>query len=300
MNLLPCVVFAFNRPKKLISVLDALKKQDVDRLIVFVDGERDKADLEKVDSCRELARKVDWVDTELYLWAENRGLRGISDNISLVFEKHSWAVFVEDDCLPMPGFYALLRSALEHYQAMDQVFSIGGYQPIENRYFKPYPYDVVGCARFLCWGWATWQDRWKRVEPYLKQYGDLFDHLQKVPKIGGVDLEKMAQDMAAGKTKESWDVKVSIASLWLNLTHLIFTWGLVRNIGLDRSGVHGGFLSMFAEKIFYNRNVSQSLPKEPSWVEDVNINLDYMNKLNQWIRKRQNFSLLWKQIRRLK
>ena len=83
-NVIPCAVFAFNRPDKLERVLAALKTQDIDRLIVFVDGPRDDADIELVEQCRAIARGVDWVDKELHFGEQNRGLPGLSDNVSTV------------------------------------------------------------------------------------------------------------------------------------------------------------------------------------------------------------------------
>ena len=88
---------------------------------------------------------------------------------------------MEDDCLPMPGFYSFMRQALTCYESEKRVFSIGGYQPIPQEYFKGYPYSLVSTARFTCWGWATWQDRWELIRPYLAGYGELFDDLKYVP-----------------------------------------------------------------------------------------------------------------------
>lgn len=51
-NITPCVLAAFNRPDKLDHVLGALRDQDIDHLIVFVDGPRDEADVELVERCR--------------------------------------------------------------------------------------------------------------------------------------------------------------------------------------------------------------------------------------------------------
>ena len=72
-NIVPCVVFAFDRPDKLERVLSALKTQDIDRLIVFVDGPRDDADVELVERSSTIGNDVDWVDKELYFEGQNRG-----------------------------------------------------------------------------------------------------------------------------------------------------------------------------------------------------------------------------------
>ncbi len=275
-NILPCVVFAFNRPDKLERVLAALKTQDIDRLIVFVDGPRDDADVELVKRCMDIAKDIDWVDKELHYGMQNRGLPGLSDNISTVLNIYHAAVFVEDDCLPMSGFYSFMRQALSHYESEKKVFSIGGYQPILQRHFKDYSYSLVSSNVFLCWGWATWQDRWKLITPCLPRYRELFDGLKNVS--GDVTrpwLENMAQ------SSDSWDVKVAISMLWLGQVQLLPTRGLVQNIGQDGSGVHGGSLENGNSK--HNKNLYRHSIKKSVWLENIEPNSDYAKRMNQFI-----------------
>lgn len=292
-NIVPCAVFAFNRPDKLERVLAALRTQDIDRLIVFVDGPRDDADVELVERCRATARDVDWVDKELHLREQNRGLPGLSDNVSTVLNVYKLAVFVEDDCLPMPGFYSFMRRALSHYQPEKKVFSIGGYQPIPLRYFKNYPYSLVSSARFLCWGWATWQDRWELITPYLSRYWELFDGLTNGPDVAGHDLA-MARKHAQGRA-QSWDIKVAISMLWLEQVQLLPTKGLVRNIGVG-SGTHKGSRSSRRRaQRRQNRNVYEHSLKNIVWLGNVELNSDYAEKLKQFVESagRSPWSKFW-------
>ena len=203
----PCVVFAFNRPDKLSDVLSALRAQKIERLIVFVDGPRNDAEAELVEQCKAIAWEVNWVDKELHFSDENRGLPALSDNMSMVLNLYKSAIFVEDDCLPMPGFYSFMRRALDHYESEKRVFSIGGYQVIPESFFKNYPYSLVSSARFLCWGWATWQDRWKSIAPHLPRYLELFGGWGKVPVVAGEDLPQMVRACEEGGEK-SWDINI--------------------------------------------------------------------------------------------
>ncbi len=279
-DLVPCVVFAFNRPDKLQRVLAAMKTQDIDRLIVFVDGPRDDADVELVERCRTIAREVDWVDRQLHFGEQNRGLPGLSDNISTVMNAYKAAVFVEDDCLPMPGFYSFMQQALIHYEDKKKVFSIAGCQPIPRKCFKNYPYSLVSSARFLCWGWATWHDRWELISPYLSRYYELFDDLTKVPDVAGNDLAVMARACADGKL-ETWDVQVAISTLWLEQVHLLPIRGLIRNIGHDGSGVHGRSPRHSTSR--HNKNVYRRSLGKIGWLENVEPNSDYAERLKQFV-----------------
>jgi len=299
--LLPVVVFAFNRPRKLRCILEALRPQRVDRLIIFVDGPRHEEDRPLVEACRSLARQVDWAPPELHLWEDNRGLPGFIDHITLVMQAYPWAVFVEDDCLPMPGFYSFMRQALAQYRDCPKVFSIGGYQPLAAHVFGEYSFSLVSSARFSCWGWATWRDRWQAALPDIRAYAGLFDNLQQVPEIAGSDLPLVARAMATGKMPESWDIEVAVACLNQRLVHLQATRGLVRNIGLDRSGVHGSFRGIVRDWIVHNWNITKKLPVDPIWLDDVEVNLEYALQLKEFTTLSRSLSLrlIWMRIRDL-
>lgn len=293
-SLVPCVILAYNRPDKLERVLSALKTQNIECLIVFVDGPRDDADVELVEQCRVIARSIDWVDKELHFGEQNCGLPGLSDNIGQVMDRYQSAVFVEDDCLPLPGFYSFMRQALFHYQAEKKVFSIGGYQPIRQKYFRDYPYSLVSTARFLCWGWATWQDRWQLITPYLSKYWELFDGLKNVPDVAGDDLAVMARACSQGKL-ETWDVQVCISTLWLKKVHLLPTRGLIRNIGLD-SGVHGRGNSSHVHNVnLCNEDLSDSIV----WLNEVEPDNYYIKKMKQSVNLRNRFRRYRRIFRRL-
>ncbi len=282
-NIVPCVVFALNRPDKLERVLAALKAQDIERLIVFVDGPGNDADVELVERCRAIAREVDWVDKELHFGERNRGLPGLSDNVSTVMDVYRSAVFVEDDCLPMPGFYSFMRRALSHYEPEKRVFSIGGYQPIPYKHLKDYPYSLVSCARFTCWGWATWQDRWEVITPCLSRWRELFDGLESVPNVGGRDLGPRARKHAQAQSP-SWDIQIAISMLWLEQVQLLPTKGLVRNIGLG-SGTHKTSRgSRRRAQRRQNRNVHERSLKSIVWLENVELNSDYVERLKQFVK----------------
>jgi hypothetical protein len=288
---LPVVVFAFNRPDKLRRILAALSQQNIDRLLVFIDGPRINADLPQVEACRTLARSIRWISPELHFWEQNQGLGGIIENISLALHAYSWAVFVEDDCLPMPGFYAFMRQALERYASQPEVFSIGGYQRLPPHYLKNNPNIVVSCAHFICWGWATWRDRWLTLLPDVNRYSELFDHLHHFPDTGGQDLAKMARAMATGKIYESWDVKVAVSCLYQQRVHLLATRGLVRNIGQDRSGAHGSFRTALRDRFTHNQNVVDKLPPDLFWLTDVQVDDEYAARLLAYLVESQRPAL---------
>jgi glycosyltransferase involved in cell wall biosynthesis len=208
----------------------------------------------------------------------------------MVMKRFPSAVFIEDDCLPMPGFYAFMHKALELYEGEKRVFSIGGYQPIRPGYFRGYPYSVISCARFTCWGWATWQDRWELIRPILASPEKFFNGLNFQSGIAGADLPTYARAIADGEVVNSWDVRVALACLGLKKVHLLPVGGLVRNIGLDRSGIHGGWKNTVSNMRLHNRNVVEDLPN-PIWMDDVDLNCDYAYELKEFVNKTRGISV---------
>ena len=279
----PCAVFAYTRPQRLRAVLDALRRQDIDHLIIFVDGPRSDRELTAVERCRQVARGVDWIDTELVLHRQHVGLSGLADNVGRVLSRYHRAVFVEDDCLPMPGFYRFMCRALARYEEQRRVFSIAGYQAIEASFFRDYPYSVVSAARFICWGWATWRDRWQALKPDLDAWDGLFDHLRSVPDEAGEDLALCARHILSGAT-DSWAVKVGLAALWQKKVHLSPTVGLVRNQGVDQ-GVHRGDLAVSRRrKAMHNRNVSDHPGDTPAWIDELEPDPAYAERMRFFVR----------------
>jgi len=281
-GIVPCVVFAYKRPNKTERVLAALKTQEIDRLVVFVDGPREDVDVGLVEKTRAIAEDVDWVETELHFGEQNRGLPGINDNVSIVLNAYRSAVFVEEDCVPMPSFYYFMKRALSHYESLKSVFSIGGYQPIPPRFFRGYRPSLVSSARFLCWGWATWKDRWDLITPVLSRYSELFENLTNIPDIAGHDLQSAGNHPP--DFPQSWDIKVAISSLWLEKVHLLSTRGLVRNIGV-LDGVHpaAGHKAR-RRKRRQNRNVFDRPLESICWLENVDLNEGYAERMKQFVK----------------
>lgn len=289
----PCVIFGFNRPSKLEKVLAALKEQHIDHLIIFIDGPRGPKDEEPVAQCHRLAKSISWIKPELYLHDQNQGLLGLLENIDLVFKTYQVALFVEDDCMPMPGFYTFMQKAVRRYATEKRVFSIGGYQPLRPSYFWRYPYSLVSTWRFTCWGWATWRDRWHTIQPYLPQYAELFDNLRAAPDIpGGADLLVAARACAEGKL-ESWATRVAIVTWCLGMVHLLPTQGLIRNIGLD-TGTHAKPEPPF----IHNRNLYKGGSSSKLWLENIEPNQRYDYDLEQFHQQNRQLKNYYRAILR--
>ncbi len=127
--------------------------------------------------------------------------------------------------------------------------------------------------------------------PEVRSYTELFDGLRQVPEIAGPDLPFVARAMANGGMPESWDTKVTLACLNQRLVHLEATRGLVRNIGLDYSGMHGSRVGAVRDLFLQNRNLVREMPDDLPWLEQVDLNCDYADALRDWIYRSNLFSI---------
>jgi hypothetical protein len=280
-NIVPCVLFAYNRPDMFARTVSAVKAQDVDHVIVFIDGPKNETSVGPVEECKRIAKKIDWAGVDYFFKDKNEGLAGVVDNIHSVFRSYSSAIFLEDDCLPMPGFYSVVKSALRHYERDSRVFSIGGYQQIEDSFFKSYRYSFVSSARFTGWGWATWKDRWDMISSHFSGGGADLRAYRDIPNTAGNDLVLFARDFSRRRkktwdTSPAWDIKIAILTLYLHKVHLLPTKGFIRNIGLD-AGSH--FISDQANDIIFNRNIHESTISKITWLNDTSPHDEYNKAL---------------------
>ena len=80
----------------------------------------------------------------------------IARDVSWVFEHTDRAVILEDDCLPVPSFFAYCRTMLILYEHEQRVFSISGSNFSDQDELSGHAFSRYS----LMWGWATWADRW--------------------------------------------------------------------------------------------------------------------------------------------
>ena len=151
-NVVPCVLFAYNRPDKFARVVSAMRTQNVDHIIVFIDGPRDRSTAGKVKECRRIAKGIDWVSVDYVFKERNEGLAGIINNIGAVFRSYDSAVFVEDDCLPMPAFYSVMKRALRHYADDTRGLFRRGVSTDIGRFFQVLPLFVRELGTFYVLG----------------------------------------------------------------------------------------------------------------------------------------------------
>lgn len=165
-DILPIALFCYNRPDHLRATLEALRNNHgVDRacLYAFSDGPACEADIPKVEAVRAMLADIDWcASVRIVSGACNKGLRdSIVQGVTTVVEQHGRCIVLEDDIVTSPWFLQYMDDALVRYRDVPDVMHIAGF-------FLPVSAAELPEAVFYrptsCWGWATWADRWAKLE----------------------------------------------------------------------------------------------------------------------------------------
>jgi len=162
----PIVLIIFNRPQLTQLVFEQICMQKPEVLYVISDGPRPNvsSDDSAVFDSRSVTQNITWTcDVRRIYSAANLGCRNrVVSGLNQVFTEVPNAIVLEDDCIPHQDFFRFANELLNLYESQEQVFSIGGNmwefpdQEGEESYFAS--------KYFSCWGWATWADRWNKVD----------------------------------------------------------------------------------------------------------------------------------------
>ncbi|MDR1163748.1 MAG: glycosyltransferase [Candidatus Accumulibacter sp.] len=244
----PIAVFAFNRPDHLKRSLDALARNDLaseSALTVFCDGPRNAEEKKKTDAVRALCRSISgFKDVTLVERDENRGCgRSIASGLQEFFGVYPEGIVVEDDIVFAPNALRWFNACLARYRDEPAVFSVSGWSFPEKHMPFPadYPCDAYFLPRFLCWGWASWADRVKRIDWALTDYEAFIElpALVKAFSSGGADLPKLLKAQRMGEMN-TWAVQAAFATFKHGQVSLAPRFPYTTNIGTSGEGTHVG------------------------------------------------------------
>lgn len=236
------VLFTYNRSTHTSKVLDALSRNSVlpKKLYIFQDGLKKEAHRAEWEKVNDLIHNVGFCPTQLQILDRNIGVaQSVVSGINYVLESHDAVIVVEDDCMPAASFMTFMEQCLEKYEENKQVYSVSGYSwPID---IKKEQADIYGCGRTSSWGWGTWKDRWKEYSfdnGILKRLKN-DDKKSRILATWGNDCERMLLKNVAGEI-DAWDIYWTLHVFEKDGICINPYESLIKNIGLDGSGVHCG------------------------------------------------------------
>lgn len=242
MNCAPVALFVYSRPEHTRQALEALAANRLagdTPLHVFSDAPKNDSAREVVEQVRSYIRTITgFRSVSIVERATNLGLaRSIIDGVTSLCKKYGRVIVLEDDLVVSPYFLKYMNDALDFYEHEERVISVAGYRyPIEQA-SESSTFFLKGTN---CWGWATWERGWnlfeadgRRILAQLRERG-----LTRAFDMNGAFwYTRMLMDQVRGKN-DSWAVRWHASAFLKDRVTLLPHKSLVRNIGMDGSGVH--------------------------------------------------------------
>lgn len=287
MTLAPVIIFNYNRPEHSLRTWEALAQNrfaSETELYLYCDGPKENASVEmkqRIASLHAQAQKyaIDapqagkFKTVHVVCAEKNKGLaNSIIDGVTEVINKHGRVIVLEDDLLTSPYFLKYMNEALDKYESYPSVFSVSANRPPMSKMQIPrdYEYDVFVSLRPFSTGWATWKEKWEKIDWSLDYLADFLSHPEHVKAFnrGGDDLTEMLCMQRDGKI-DSWAIRYAFQHFYHHAVSILPCVPYVDNIGFDGTGIHSG-----NDEHDYRNNVSLALvnPRLPDAVyEDARI-----------------------------
>lgn len=253
-DLAPIAIFVYKREEHARTMLESLSachKACESELFIYADGPKSSEDIEAVYKVRELIHETRWIqgfkNVTIIESNQNKGLaNSVVAGVTDIINRFGKIIVIEDDLILSKQFLVFMNQALGAFEEdKDRVFAISGWTyplPSLGRLSK----DAWAYYRACSWGWATWKDRWDKVEfdPLKAGFAEKLSNQMWCKKFsrGGSDLPGMLQMQLEGK-RDSWAIRWNATASDLDMITIYPTSSNVFNNGRDGSGTHCGKLA---------------------------------------------------------
>jgi hypothetical protein len=267
MNPAPIALFAYNRPRHLARVAEALARNPearASRLFVYCDAPRSAAASAQVAEVKAVAHAIrGFQSIDVIEPAANKGVaRSVIDGVTDLAGRYGRVIVLEDDLLPSPHFLRFVNGGLDLYESDDRVASIHAYSyPVAGP--LPETFFLRGAD---CWGWGTWSRGWALFEPDGRR---LLEEMEARGLAHAFDFDgrypytQMLRDQVAGRN-DSWAVRWHASAFLKERFTLYPGSSQIQNIGADGTGSHVGRTRAF-EHAHWGRAVQlDRIPVEES------------------------------------
>ncbi len=251
--LAPVIIFVYKRLEHTKETIESLSKNYLSReteVYIYSDAAKDEKGIEQVGMVREyvnsLLKRNLFKSVKIIEAKMNKGLASsIIGGVTKIINHYNRAIVVEDDIITAPDFLQYMNDALDFYESNEKIWSISGYT-FKIKIPADYKHDVYLSYRGCSWGWATWKNRWEKVDWGMSDYNHFRTNknLQKKINRGGIDIANMLDFQMQGKI-DSWAVRWVYTQSKLDMLTVYPIISRVRNIGLDGTGTHSGTNSKF-------------------------------------------------------
>ena len=295
-NLSPIVLFVYNRPWHTQQTIEALQKNELageSNFIIYSDEARNKDEQENVDKVRLYINQINKFKKVTIIKREtNWGLaNNIVDGVTKVVNQYGKIIVLEDDLVTSPYFLKYMNEALDFYKDEGKVWHISGWNyPIETDELD----DVFLYRAMNCWGWATWNDRWKYYERNADKMIKNFSN-EDIKKFNLNHAEDFFNQIILNKKKKinTWAIFWYATLFKKNGLCLNPAQTFLENIGLDSSGTSPG------NNMFKNYD-NISLIKKINFINDISENQIAVNRIINFFKDNNNKSIFERIVNNIK
>ena len=273
----PICLFTYNRLSETKQTVNALKKNYLSKysdLFIFSDGYKNKFEKSKVERVRKYIKTINgFKSVTIYESPINKGLaNSIIDGVTKIINKYNKVIVLEDDLVTSPNFLNWINQALSFYKNDSSIHSISGYT-MDLQSLKEYKLDYYLSYRASSWGWATWRERWMKVDWNVKEYQKFKRNIFSQYKFmrGGSDLPKMLKSQMQGKI-DSWAIRWCFNQFYNNQLSIFPSSSKVISIGFGQNATHTKYSKRFITdldtgnktefKFDYNPKINRNLINE--------------------------------------
>ena len=249
----PIALFVYNRIDHTKMVLQALNaNEDIDQseLFIFSDAAADDTESANVAKVREYIRLFEhdnrFKKVTIIMAEENKGLeKSLIEGITQIIDQYGKIIVLEDDHLTSPDFIRFMNQALDFYENDQKIWSISGFT-MDLKRLRHYKKDVFCGYRASCWGWASWKDRWDKVDWNVSDYDEFIHDRKRIREFnkGGIDMTPMLKAQHEGKIR-SWAIRWCYQQYKEQMLTIFPKYSKVQNIGMDGSGTNSGSDSVY-------------------------------------------------------
>ncbi len=273
----PIALFVYNRLPHVKKVIKAIKENSISKkskIYIFSDFSEKEIEQKKIKKIRDYLRTIKGFKETIIIERKNNfgTSKNIVSGLEYIFKKYSRCIIIEDDILISKNFLYQMNYFLTKFEKHKNIASIEGFMyPVNFDKKVPEYFLIRGSG---CWGWATWRSSWKNYENSAvklvskfnknKNLINEFDYYNSYPYF------KMLKKQL--KTDNSWSIKWAAGNFIKKKYTIYFKKSLVKNIGMDGSGVNCKVNYELNQKNFKFKNIK--IEKKIKIEEDINAKID--------------------------
>lgn len=235
------LVFGYNRPDHLQSVLESLRLQGrLKNAHIWIDGTQDRGEYQDANSkSAEIARR--FASAECRIHRSHLGIEKLMiDGLKHMAKLYETILILEDDCFPIEGSIDDIEQALCDIKDKEEIFSVYGHP------FGTEPDQSLDFTRFQGWGWGVHSRQVDKLMPELERLF-LMDEKTYVETIAArmtpdiverLDRTKGRNVLEVLKIFFSWDSALSFLTAEKRLLHRRTARDIILNTGISQGIGH--------------------------------------------------------------